>query len=328
MALFKRPPNEKGSVWFPVAIGVLIQILLVHIPLFTAGRFFAGLGVGLLSALVPLYQSETAPKWIRGLIVGAYQLAITVGILLAAIVKNGTHLRNNTGSYRIPIALQWLLSLILIIGMHFLPETPRYCIKRVNFIFCYGTQFFENSGISSAFLISMILAMVNVLSTIPAALVFDKSGRRPLLLWGGVGMCICQSLVATLGTTTTGQTASGVITVLNVAGQKASVAFWAFNWAIAYSTPYLVNYGPGYANLQSKIFFIWGAACLICVLFVYLFMYETKGLSLEEVDEMYQEPGLKAKDSNKWRPSVHFRIIPLTDVTYHNREVTYNKNNV
>ena len=35
-----------------------------------------------------MYQSETAPKWIRGTIVGAYQLAITIGLLLAAIVKN------------------------------------------------------------------------------------------------------------------------------------------------------------------------------------------------------------------------------------------------
>lgn len=80
--------------------------------------------------IVPLYQSETAPKWIRGMIVGVYQLAITIGILFAAIVNNGTHKREDTGSYRIPIALQWLFSLTLIIGMHFLPETPRYCIKR------------------------------------------------------------------------------------------------------------------------------------------------------------------------------------------------------
>ena len=71
----------------------------------------------------------------------------------------------------------------------------------------------------------MILATVNVVSTIPAVLVFDKLGRRPLLFWGGVGMCICHFIVATLGTKTTGQTASGAIVVLNVAGQKASVAF-------------------------------------------------------------------------------------------------------
>jgi MFS family permease len=59
-------------------LGVILQTAATRQPMFIAGRFFAGLGVGLISALVPLYQSETAPKWIRGTIVGAYQLAITI----------------------------------------------------------------------------------------------------------------------------------------------------------------------------------------------------------------------------------------------------------
>jgi len=63
-----------------------------------------------------MYQSETAPKWIRGTIVGAYQLAITIGLFLAAIVNNSTKDRYDTGSYRIPIAIQFLWSLILVIG--------------------------------------------------------------------------------------------------------------------------------------------------------------------------------------------------------------------
>jgi MFS transporter, SP family, sugar:H+ symporter len=78
------------------------------------------------------------------------------------------------------------------------------------------------------------------------------------------------------------------------------------NWAIAYSTPYLVNYGDGYANLQSKIFFIWFAACFLCIGFVYFFIYETKGLSLEEVDEMYGDCG-KARKSPQWTPKVSFQ---------------------
>lgn len=48
-------------------LGVILQTAATAIPLFVAGRFFAGLGVGLISALIPLYQSETAPKWIRGM---------------------------------------------------------------------------------------------------------------------------------------------------------------------------------------------------------------------------------------------------------------------
>ena len=79
---------------------------------------------------MPLYQSETAPKWIRGAIVGAYQFAITIGLLIAAVVDNSTHLRNDTGSYRIPIAVQFAWALVLIGGMLLLPETPRYLIKR------------------------------------------------------------------------------------------------------------------------------------------------------------------------------------------------------
>lgn len=59
-------------------LGVILQTIATRQPMFIAGRFFAGLGVGLISAQVPLYQSETSPKWIRGAIVGCYQLAITI----------------------------------------------------------------------------------------------------------------------------------------------------------------------------------------------------------------------------------------------------------
>ena len=61
--------------------GVILQTAAVSIPLFVAGRFFAGYGVGMISALIPLYQSETAPKWIRGAVVGCYQLAISESIV-------------------------------------------------------------------------------------------------------------------------------------------------------------------------------------------------------------------------------------------------------
>lgn len=52
-------------------IGVVMQTIATAIPLFTAGRAVAGFGVGLLSVLVPLYQSECSPKWIRGAIISA-----------------------------------------------------------------------------------------------------------------------------------------------------------------------------------------------------------------------------------------------------------------
>jgi sugar porter (SP) family MFS transporter len=51
---------------------------------------------------------------------------------LAAVVNNATHDRDDTGSYRIPIAVQFAWAIILVVGMLVLPETPRYLIKRDN----------------------------------------------------------------------------------------------------------------------------------------------------------------------------------------------------
>lgn len=78
-----------------------------------------------------------------------------------------------------------------------------------------------------------------------------------------------------------------------------------FNWAIAYSTPYLVKWGPGNANLQSKIFFIWFGCCFLCIAFVYFLIYETKGLTLEQIDELYDEVSV-ARHSVGWVPTKTF----------------------
>ena len=118
-ALFSAPLADiLGRRWAMIfntgifTFGVIVQTASTAIPMFVAGRFFAGLGVGLLSATIPLYQSETAPKWIGGSIVGCYQWAITIGLLLAAIVNNLSKNGNTTASYRIPVAVQfaWAIS--------------------------------------------------------------------------------------------------------------------------------------------------------------------------------------------------------------------------
>lgn len=44
-----------------------------------------------------MYQSETLPKWIRGAVVGCYQLCITIGLFLAAVVSWATKDRNDSG---------------------------------------------------------------------------------------------------------------------------------------------------------------------------------------------------------------------------------------
>ena len=64
--------------------------------------------------------------------------------------------------------------------------------------------------------------------------------------------------------------------------------FRLWNWALAFATPYLVNSGPGNAGLGVKVFFIWGSTCAGCMVFTYFCIPETKGLSLEQIDLLYE----------------------------------------
>ncbi|ODQ66031.1 general substrate transporter [Nadsonia fulvescens var. elongata DSM 6958] len=371
-------------------VGVILQTAAVAQPLLIAGRAIAGAGVGIISAIIPLYQSEAAPKWIRGAIVCGYQWAITIGLLLAAIVNNASKDIDSTASYRIPIAIQIAWAIILMFGMFFLPETPRFWIKvnkperaakslsilrklpddhpslvqelneikanheyessfgqgsyidcfksgsrqrlkmftgiglqalqqltGINFIFYYGTTFFKSSGIENPFTIQLITNIVNVIMTIPGILLVELTGRRSLLMAGAIGMCVSEFIVAIVGVTVDSVVSNkvliaftctfigsfaatwgplawvviGEIYPLRVRGKSIAVTAatnWLFNFAIAYATPYLVDEGPGNANLGVKVFFIWGSCNFLCIIFVYFFIYETKGLTLEQVDELYE----------------------------------------
>lgn len=62
---------------------------------------------------------------------------------------------------------------------------------------------------------------------------------------------------------------------------------WLFNFVLAFVTPYMVDPGAGNADLGVKVFFVWTAFCILAVIFVWSCIYETKGLSLEEVNRLY-----------------------------------------
>jgi sugar porter (SP) family MFS transporter len=90
-------------------------------------RVVLGLAVGAAALIVPLYLSEIAPTEIRGAISSLNQLMITVGILLAFIVNA---LLANSEAWRWMLGLAVVPSVILFIGMYFMPETPRWLVSR------------------------------------------------------------------------------------------------------------------------------------------------------------------------------------------------------
>lgn len=124
----RRPTIILGSAIF--SVGAILQTASTTLAVMVVGRLIAGLGVGFISAIIILYMSEIAPKKVRGALVSGYQFCITIGILLANCVVYATQNRDDTGSYRIPIAVQFLWAIILATGLFFLPESPRFFVKK------------------------------------------------------------------------------------------------------------------------------------------------------------------------------------------------------
>ncbi|KAI8956382.1 general substrate transporter [Xylaria longipes] len=414
----RRPTIIGGCLVF--TIGCILEIASTNQEvLFVFGRLIAGGGVGIISAVVILYMSEIAPKKVRGAMVSGYQFCITIGILLANVVVYTTQDRNDTGSYRIPIGVQFLWAIILGIGLLILPESPRYFVKKgeiekaakalafvrgqpeesdyikaelaeiiannefeqanipqmsyvqswlacfkgsltkgdsplrrtilgaglqcaqqftgINFIFYFGPPFFKQLGtIPNPFLISLIITLVNVLSTPISFVTIEKLGRRAILIGGGIGMIVCQFIIAIVGVT------AGSAVPTNTSAVSAMIAFiainisffasswgptawvvvgeifplpirsrgvgistasnWFWNTIIGVITPFLV--GPDQANLGAKVFFIWGSLCIFSTLFAYFLVPELKGLSLEQADMCMA--ATTPRQSAKWRPDHTF----------------------
>ncbi|KAF2150564.1 general substrate transporter [Myriangium duriaei CBS 260.36] len=123
---FGRRPS---IVWWNIVfiVGVIVQITTnTHWYQIVIGRWVAGLGVGALSVLTPMYQSETAPRQIRGSLVSCYQLFITAGIFIAYCINYGTETRQNPSSWRIPMGVGFVFPVIMAVGICFLSETPRW----------------------------------------------------------------------------------------------------------------------------------------------------------------------------------------------------------
>ena len=106
-------------------VGALVAALAPSVGVLIAARFVLGLAVGSAALVVPLYLSEIAPTEIRGAIASLNQLMIVVGILAAFIVNA---ILASSGDWRLMLGLAAVPSVILLIGMVFMPETPRYLV--------------------------------------------------------------------------------------------------------------------------------------------------------------------------------------------------------
>ncbi|MFH5211330.1 sugar porter family MFS transporter [Antrihabitans sp. NCIMB 15449] len=187
----------------------------------------------------------------------------------------------------------------------------------INVIFYYSNVLWEAVGFSEdgSFVITVITAVVNILTTLIAIASIDKFGRKPLLLIGSAGMVVTLLTMAVIfGTAATGadgkphlEGAAGPIAL--VAANLFVVAFgmswgpvvwvllgesfpnriraaalsfaaagqWVANWAITVSFPSLKDFSLGFA------YGFYGVCAALSFVFVWKWVEETKGKELEDM---------------------------------------------
>lgn len=106
--------------------GALLSGLAPGTAVLVLGRLVIGFGVGVASVAAPLYAAELAPAESRGRFVSSYQLAITIGILVAYIVDD---ILSSSGNWRLMLGGASVLGVVLMVFVLAMPESPRWLVR-------------------------------------------------------------------------------------------------------------------------------------------------------------------------------------------------------
>ena len=364
---------------------------------FNIYRIIGGIGVGLASAICPMYIGEIAPYKIRGMLVSWNQFAIIFGQLvvyfvnffilddhvqplveemgkgLAAINPSAqwtvtTGWRYMFGSEAIPAGLFTLL-------ICFVPETPRYLVSigkdqdafdvlskingsknaakilpeikdslvmktekvlaygwmcifigimlsvfqqivGINAVLYYAPRIFGDIGMQDPMMITVIMGIFNILFTLVAIFTVEKWGRKPLLIWGSLGMALGAFGVAI----SFGHAGMEMITSVSLLIYSASFMFswgpicwvliaeifpntirgkavaiavafqWIFNFIVSSSFVPMFNMhlreGDDFGHWFT--YGLYGILCVVAAVFVWRLVPETKGKTLEDMSTLWK----------------------------------------
>lgn len=178
----------------------------------------------------------------------------------------------------------------------------------INAVLYYAPRIFEKiGGGGDSMMQTVVMGCVNIVFTLVAIFTVEKVGRKPLLIVGSVGMAIgafCVALCDELHV-------EGILPVLSIIVYAAffmmswgpicwvliseifpntirsqavaiAVAFqWIFNYLVSSTFPALYEFSPGFA------YGLYGVICVIAALFVWRMVPETKGLTLEQMSNLW-----------------------------------------
>ncbi|KAL5593926.1 hypothetical protein FOBRF1_013028 [Fusarium oxysporum] len=125
--------SRKRSIMIAVAIfiiGSALQTTALNFNMLVASRFIGGIGIGMLSMVVPLYIGEISPPEIRGSLLAFEALFVVLGIVIAFWITYATKDMDSHWSWRLPFLIQIFPGLILGFGAVFLPFSPRWLASK------------------------------------------------------------------------------------------------------------------------------------------------------------------------------------------------------
>lgn len=368
---------------------------------FNIYRVIGGIGVGLASAICPMYIAEIAPSNMRGTLVSWNQFAIIFGQLVVYFVNFmilGSHanpvieLVNGVNSIMNPDAAAWTIetgwrlmfvSEVVPAGLFALlilcvPETPRYLalvgkddaalkvlgringsqraatilseikatthekteklftygwlvifigimlsvfqqIVGINAVLYFAPRIFDTMGMGNPMVQTVIMGVINILFTLLAVFTVEKWGRKPLLIYGSIGMALGAFGVA-LSNLVAGMPA--IVAVVSIMVYSASFMFswgpicwvliseifpntirgaavavavafqWIFNFIV--SSTFLPMYNMRLGEMGDKFghmfaYALYGVICVVAAIFVWKLVPETKGKTLEEMNNLWRK---------------------------------------
>ncbi len=359
-----------------------------------AYRIIGGVGIGIVSIVSPIYISEVSPAKIRGTLVSLYQLAVTLGFLLAYLMNwvidsnidpalaasqdlTLWERMMNTEAWRGMLGSETLPALLFFFIIFFIPESPKWLIVNgktekaskilakiystedeianeiqvtnaslkgetkgkwsdllkpgilvaviagsaiailgqfmgVNAVLYYGPKIFSDAGFDNPMFSTVLVGVVNCVTTVLAVFIIDKVGRKQLIYWGVSGMILCLLAIGvyfawgiSLGLGNgfmltfflayvfcCAISISAIVFVLlsemypnSVRGRAMSIAgfaLWIGTYLIGQLTPVLLGWS------QAGTFFIFAVMCVPYMLIMWKVIPETTGKTLEEIEAYWE----------------------------------------
>lgn len=367
---------------------------------FNIYRIIGGVGVGLASAICPMYIAEVAPSNMRGTLVSWNQFAIIFGQLVVYFVNflilgehtqpiiekiSETIYQVSSQSDQWTIQTGWrymfgseaFVAGIFTILVCLVPESPRYLaligkdekalgvlshingydkareilkqIKEttevkseklfsfgvmvifvgvmlsvfqqavgINAVLYYAPRIFESMGMSDPMMNTVYMGIVNITFTLVAVFTVEKLGRKPLLIWGSIGMAIGAMGVAVSNLVDGINPIFPVISIMvysasfmfswgpicwvliaeifpntiRSAAVAIAVAFqWIFNFIV--SSTFVPMYNMSLGDMGDRFghmfaYALYGVICIVAAWFVYSLVPETKGKTLEDMTNLWR----------------------------------------